>query len=241
MATEKTVRRAAIFGASGGIGNALATALADRGADVWAGSRSGRAVDSRFRGFRFDLTDESSIAAVAEHMAENPPDMVLVATGILTLADGTGPERSFRKLRAEAMEEAFRINTIGPALIAKHMLPLLARDRYAFFGALSARVASISDNGLGGWHSYRASKAALNMLLKNFAIEMKRTHKGAVVVGLHPGTVDTDLSTPFQSNLPDGQVVPPAQAAANLLAVIDSLEPGDSGKLFDWQGAEIPA
>lgn len=241
MATEKTVRRAAIFGASGGIGNALATALAERGAEVWAGSRSGTAVDGRFRGFRFDLTDENSIAAVAEQMAENPPDMVLVATGVLTLADGTGPERSFRKLRAEAMEEAFRINTIGPALIAKHMLPLLARDRYAFFGALSARVASISDNGLGGWHSYRASKAALNMLLKNFAIEMKRTHKGAVVVGLHPGTVDTDLSAPFQSNLPDGQVVPPAQAAANLLAVIDSLEPGDSGKLFDWQGAEIPA
>ena len=127
MATEKTVRRAAIFGASGGIGNALATALADRGADVWAGSRSGRAVDSRFRGFRFDLTDENSIAAVAEQMAENPPDMVLVATGVLTLADGTGPERSFRKLRAEAMEEAFRINTIGPALIAKHMLPLLQK------------------------------------------------------------------------------------------------------------------
>ena len=85
------------------------------------------------------------------------------------------------------------------------------------------------------------AKAALNMLIKNLAIEMKRTHQGAVVVGLHPGTVDTDLSTPFQSNLPDGQVVPPAQAAGNLLAVIDSLEPGDSGKLFDWQGAEIPA
>lgn len=139
------------------------------------------------------------------------------------------------------MEEAFRINTIGPALVAKHMLPLFPRDSYAFFGALSARVGSISDNGLGGWHSYRASKAALNMLLKNWALELKRTHKYAVVAGLHPGTVDTGLSTPFQSNLPDGQVVSPSIAAGNLLAVIDNLGPADSGKIFDWKGAEIPA
>ena len=241
MAEKRTVRRAAIFGASGGVGRALASALADRGTEVWAGSRSSTVVDRRFRGFRFDLADESSIAAVAEKMHQNPPDMVLVSTGILTLGDGTGPERSFRKISAAAMEESFRVNTIGPALIAKHMLPLLSRDNYAFFGALSARVGSISDNRLGGWHSYRASKAALNMLLKNFAIELSRTHKRAVVVGLHPGTVDTGLSAPFQSNLPEGQVVPSVVAATNLLATIDNLEPADSGSIFDWKGKKIPA
>ncbi len=215
-------------------------ALLDRGVEVWAGSRSGAMSDRRIRGFRFDLTDESSIAAVAADMADQPPDLVIVASGVLTLADGTGPERSFRQIDAKAMEEVFRLNTIGPAMVAKHMLPLLQRDRRGVFAALSARVGSISDNGLGGWHSYRASKAALNMLIKNFAIEMSRTHSNAAVVGLHPGTVDTALSEPFQSNLPKGQLSEPAVAADNLLTVIDGLAPADSGKIFDWKGEEIP-
>ncbi|HCH93311.1 MAG TPA: C-factor, partial [Erythrobacter sp.] len=103
-----------------------------------------------------------------------------------------------------SMDEVFRLNTIGPALVAKHVLPLLPRDRRSVFAALSARVGSIGDNRIGGWHSYRASKAALNMLLKNFAIELGRTHKQAIVAGLHPGTVDSALSEPFQANLPAG-------------------------------------
>lgn len=241
MDVGKPFRRAAVFGASGGIGGALASSLADRGVEVWAGSRSGEASDQRCRHFRFDLTDESTIAAVAQVMAENPPELAVVASGVLTLPDGTGPERSFRHLDVATMEEVFRLNTFGPALVAKHLLPLLPRDRRSVFAVLSARVGSITDNRLGGWHSYRASKAALNMLLRNFSIELARTHPQAVVVGLHPGTVDTALSQPFQANLSEGQLTAPQDAADKLLTVIDRLTPGESGKVFDWKGEEVPA
>ncbi|MCP2016380.1 MAG: SDR family NAD(P)-dependent oxidoreductase [Erythrobacter sp.] len=241
MNVGKPFRRAAIFGASGGIGGALATRLAERGVEVWAGSRSGTAADPSLRAFRFDLSDEASIAAAAAAMAEAPPDLVVVASGVLTLADGSGPERSYKQIDGAAMEEVFRLNTIGPALVAKHVLPLLPRDRRSVFATLSARVGSIGDNRLGGWHSYRASKAALNMLRKNFAIELGRTHKQAIVAGLHPGTVDSALSEPFQANLPAGQLTRPADAADNLLNVIDGLTVVDSGGVFDWKGEAVPA
>lgn len=234
--------RAAIVGASGGIGAALCQTLAERGTMVWALSRSPlEDLPAGIDPLPFDLGDENSIALAAEAMRNSPPQLVLVCTGALTLADGTGPERSYRQLDGAAMAEAFRINTIGPALVAKHLLPLLPRDERAVFGALSARVGSISDNRLGGWHSYRASKAALNMLVRNFALEMARTHKQARIVALHPGTVDTGLSEPFQTNLPAGQLTAPAQAARNLLEVIDNLKLTDSGKAFDWKGEEIPS
>lgn len=233
--------RAAIFGASGGIGSALCESLAERGIAVLAGSRSGDGPQGEMiKPFRFDLEDEASIVSAVDKMRDNPPDLVIVTTGILTLPYGTGPERSFKQLDPAVMADVLRLNTIGPAIIAKHVLPLFPRDRRAVFAALSARVGSIGDNGLGGWHSYRASKAALNMLLKNFAIELGRTHKQAVVVGLHPGTVDSALSEPFQSNLPDGQLTEPADAARNLLSVLDGVVPDDSGKVFDWKGERIP-
>lgn len=236
----KGIRSAVVFGASGGIGEALACELVARGWHVYAGSRSGAALEGTTP-FRFDLIDETSIAAAAEALRDVPPELVIVATGVLTLTDGSGPERSYRKLDPDAMAEVFHLNTIGPAIIAKHMIPLLPSDQRAVFAALSARVGSISDNGLGGWHSYRASKAALNMLLKNFAIELGRTHKQAIVAGLHPGTVDTQLSEPFQSNLPKGQLTSTHEAARNLLSVINGLAPDDSGKVFDWKGEPIPA
>jgi len=121
------------------------------------------------------------------------------------------------------------------------VLPLMPRADRFVFAALSARVGSISDNGLGGWHSYRASKAALNMLIKNFALEMGRTHPAGVVVGLHPGTVDSALSEPFQSNLPDGQLTKPDDAADNLLGVLAGLGPEQSGQVFDFAGKVVPA
>lgn len=236
-------RSAAVFGSSGGIGKALCNALADAGCEtVYAGSREGIApADGPFTPFAFDLKDEASIAAAAKMMKGDPPEWVIVASGVLTLADGTGPERTFKRLDPVAMAEVLALNTIGPAMIAKHMLPLMPRDRRAVFAALSARVGSISDNGLGGWHSYRTSKAALNMLLRNFALEMARTHKQAIVVGLHPGTVDSTLSQPFQSNLPDGQLTAPDAAAANLLGVLASLGPQNSGHVFDFKGVQVPA
>lgn len=231
---------AAIFGASGGIGRALAETLSQRGVHVWAGSRSGKLTGlSGVMPFRFDLTDENSIQSAAKQMRDNPPQLVIAATGILTLADGTGPERSYRKLDPQTMMDVLQLNTIGPAIIAKHMLPLLPRKERGVFAALSARVGSITDNGLGGWHSYRASKTALNMLLKNFAIELGRTHKQAVIAGLHPGTVDSELSRPFQSNLADGQLTRPGDAADNLLSVLDGLTPDDSGGVFAYDGQRI--
>ncbi len=236
-------RTACVFGASGGIGRALCEALAARGcARIYAGSRQGEGPDgTAIQPFAFDLRDEASIAAATAMMRDAPPELVIVATGVLTLADGTGPERTYKRLDPATMAEVFALNTIGPALVAKHIPPLMPRSERFVFAALSARVGSISDNRLGGWHSYRASKAALNMLLRNFALEMARTHPLGVIAGLHPGTVDSALSQPFQSGLPDGQLTAPATAADNLLGVLAGLTPEQSGRVFDFRGAEVPA
>ena len=188
---------------------------------------------------RLDLEDEATIAAAAARVAEGPPPtLVFVATGVLH--DGQEPERSYRTLGADHMLRDYRINTVGPALVAKHFLPLLPKDQRATFAALSARVGSIGDNRLGGWHSYRASKAALNMVLKNLSIEMARTHPQAVIAGLHPGTVATDLSAPFQKGVAPGKLFDAAWSAERLLAVLDGLSPQDSGGVFAWDGARIP-
>lgn len=231
-----------VFGATGGIGDALVRALVQRDdlAIVHAAGRSTPKGGDKTRSFQFDLTDEDSIAAAVEEMGQVAPDLVIVATGALAFPDGAQPEKSMRTIEKDRMAELFLLNTIGPALIAKHVLAALPRDRRSVFAVLSARVGSISDNRLGGWHSYRASKAALNMLVRNFAIEMRRTHPQAIVAALHPGTVDTALSRQFQRNLPEGQLTPSDEAAANLLRVIDGLSPADSGGFFAWDGAPIP-
>lgn len=228
--------RAVVFGGSGGVGRAVSRRLAETGfADVVDGARSGIA------DFHFDLQDETSIARAALHVAERGPvDLVFVATGLLHKADEIGPEKSWRALDAATMAHIFAINTIGPALIAKHFLPLLHRDRRVVFAALSARVGSIGDNRLGGWHSYRASKAALNMLIKTFAIELAQRNPDGIAVALHPGTVDTALSKPFQRGVPPEKLFSAERSAAALLDVIKSLTPADSGGLFAWDGQRIP-
>lgn len=139
-------------------------------------------------------------------------------------------------LSAEEMANLFAVNTIGPALLLKHAKRLLPRDRRAVFAALSARVGSIGDNGLGGWYSYRASKAALNQVIRTASIELKRTHKNLVCAALHPGTVATE----FTQNYPQHKTVLPEQAAINLLNVIDNLTSDDSGQFFDWAGKKVP-
>ncbi|MEL7197253.1 MAG: SDR family NAD(P)-dependent oxidoreductase [Pseudomonadota bacterium] len=239
----KWPRTAAVFGSSGGIGRALCAKLSENGADrIYAGSRAGvTPAGDPCHTFAFDLLSEESIEASAQMMRDDPPEWVIVASGVLTLSDGTGPERTLKRLDPAVMAQVLALNTIGPAIIAKHILPLMPRDQRFVFAALSARVGSISDNGLGGWHSYRASKAALNMLLKNFALEMGRTHKQGVIVGLHPGTVDSALSAPFQKGLADGQLTPPEKAADNLTHVLAGMEPRDTGKVFDFAGIEVPA
>lgn len=238
------IARAAIFGASGGIGAALVTALAERepGCRIYAGSRRGAPSDDpRIAPFAFDLRDPESLGLAAELIARDGPlDLAIVATGMLTRLDGTGPEKSLKQITAQGLAEQYAINAIGPALVAQAILPRLARDRRTVFAVLSARVGSIGDNRLGGWHGYRAAKAALNMLIRNFAIEMGRSHPHAIVIGLHPGTVDTPLSAPFQRGVSPSRLFTPAMAAAHLLDVIGSLTPSDSGGLFAWDGTAIP-
>jgi NAD(P)-dependent dehydrogenase (short-subunit alcohol dehydrogenase family) len=229
---------ACVFGASGGIGAALALRLADDPAValVHSGGRSAISERTKTVPFQFDLTDETSIAAAAA--AIGACDLVIIATGLLHDGD-TQPEKSLRAQAAEAYAKAFAVNAIGPALIAKHFMPLLPRDRRSVFAAISARVSSISDNRLGGWHAYRASKAALNMILRNCAIELARTHRHAIVAALHPGTVDTPLSQPFQRNVAQGKLFTPDYSAEALLKLIDGLSPEDSGNLFAWDGQRI--
>ncbi|MEM9573292.1 MAG: SDR family NAD(P)-dependent oxidoreductase [Pseudomonadota bacterium] len=237
--------RAVIIGASGGIGRAVVEALIAR-ADVDAIYSFSRTptewAHAKVRSAPLDLLDEASIAAAAKIVAnDGAPDLVFVATGLLSNGAALQPEKSLRQQSAAAFEQVFAINTFGPALVAKHFIPIMPRQTRAVFAALSARVGSISDNRLGGWHAYRASKAALNMLIQNYAIEQRRRNEAFIAISLHPGTVDTALSKPFQGNVPDQQLFSPDKAARKLLDVIALLEPADSGKCFDWAGAPIPA
>ena len=231
---------AVVIGASGGIGRALVNGLAARGTHktIYALSRSGGGDwPDTVRSGQINILDEDSLASAAKLVGT--PDLVIIATGLLSDGDTLQPEKSWRHQDLASYERVFRVNTFGPGLVAKHFLPVMSRQDRAVFAALSARVGSISDNGLGGWHAYRASKAALNMLLKNFAIEWQRKNEKSICVGLHPGTVDTPLSQPFQANVPERQLFTPEHAASCLLDVIEGLSPSDSGKTFDWAGKHI--
>jgi len=169
-----------------------------------------------------------------------PVSIVINTVGLLH-DDTVGPEKRLEDIDPEAMRRSFAVNAVGPALVAKHFIPLLGHSHTTLFATLSARVGSISDNRLGGWYSYRAAKAAQNMLTKNIAIEARRRAPNAIVVGLHPGTVDTGLSKPFQANVPAEKLFSVERSVDHLLHVVDRLTPADSGKVFAWDGAEIAA
>lgn len=227
-------KRAVVIGASGGIGAAISEQLRRAGTQVHEFARSHGDPASRI-----DITCESSIAEAAARMgAQGPLDLVFVATGMLHEGDA-GPEKSMRDLSMSWLARNFAINAAGPALVAKHFLPLLEREGRPAFAALSARVGSIGDNRLGGWYGYRASKAALNMLIKSLSIELARRNPGAVCVALHPGTVDTPLSMPFQRNVTAQNLFDPGFAAGKLLDVLARLSPADSGGHFAWDGQLI--
>jgi NAD(P)-dependent dehydrogenase (short-subunit alcohol dehydrogenase family) len=234
----------AIFGASGGLGRAFVDLLAcsAKVAHIAAFSRSQPDFsDPKIHWTSVELEREETIAKAADESSRTagPYHLLLVATGILHEAGRLEPEKSWRALDAGSLETAFAVNSTGPALVAKHFLPLLARDRKAAFAALSARVGSIEDNDLGGWYAYRASKAALNMMIKTLSIELARRNPSAICVALHPGTVDTALSKPFQSSVPNGKLFSPKLAATNLLGVLDSTTVEDTGRLLAWDGARI--
>ena len=232
-----------IAGANGGIGRALLKALIDdaRVGSVAALSRSPVTIDSpRLRSIVTDITDETSIAAAAGECADSGPvDLVVVASGILHRQDDIQPEKRMRDLDSAVMAEVLRINTIAPTMLAKHFLPLMRREAKSAFAAISARVGSIGDNRLGGWASYRASKAALNMFIRTLAIEHARTHQNGLVVALHPGTTDTPLSQPFQRNVPPEKLFSPDFTAERLLQVLDTLSSDDTGGFFAWDGQPI--
>ena len=234
---------AVVIGAGGGIGAASVAALAarpGRHGSVVALSRQPVPAAACVIPGRIDVTDEASIAAAARMTAEHgSPGLVIVATGTLHAPGGMQPEKSWRSLDADTLLHAYRVNAVGPALVAKHFLPLLPRQGRSVFAALSARVGSIGDNRLGGWHAYRASKAALNMLLRNLAVELARSRPEAICVGLHPGTVDTALSRPFQGNVPEGGLFTPDEAVEKLLHVLAGLTPAESGGVFDWTGRPV--
>lgn len=238
--------RALVFGAGGGLGNAFVRALAadPRCARVYGVSRRPLDIPGA-TALRADFNEPDSIAAAAEAAgADGPLHLVIAATGILHDGADMQPEKSWRDLDADRLAEVLRINVIGPSLIARHTLDRLARGsreapEKAVWAALSARVGSISDNRLGGWHGYRASKAALNQMIRTLSVELARKAPGAACIGLHPGTVDTGLSKPFQRNVPDGKLFTPEYSAAKLLSVIDSIGPADSGQVFDWAGERV--
>jgi NAD(P)-dependent dehydrogenase (short-subunit alcohol dehydrogenase family) len=220
---------AVVIGASGGIGSAVCDSL-DRSARFSDVVRMSRPI--------FDLTEEASIEAAASRVADKrtPVRLIFVATGLLS-DDAITPEKSLRDLDGATLAHLFAINTIGPALIAKHFLPLLPRDGKSAFAALSARVGSVGDNRLGGWYGYRASKAALNQIVHTAAIELARTRPQAICVAIHPGTVATSLSWPFQKA--GLSVQAPAEAADRILHVVDGLGIKDSGGFFDYKGDAV--
>jgi NAD(P)-dependent dehydrogenase (short-subunit alcohol dehydrogenase family) len=228
---------ALIIGSGGGLGAALLSQLEG---DTSYAKTIGL---SRSTEVGINYADESSISQAAEHIADLYKTsglelrLLIVATGFLHGQQGQ-PERSFTNLDAAYLDHVFKINTLGPALVMKHFLPLLPKTGRCVAGFVSAKVGSISDNALGGWYGYRASKAALNQLVKTASIEMTRRNKDSICVSLHPGTVATALSEPFAKT--GLNVRSASEAAADLLTVLSGLKPADSGCLIDYQGQKLP-
>ncbi|WP_122500665.1 SDR family NAD(P)-dependent oxidoreductase [Pseudomonas viridiflava] len=240
-----------ICGASRGIGLALCAALLARDdvAQVWAVAReastsTGLAKLAEQYGQRIqrvdcDARNEQALEALVSETLEGCEHLHLVisALGILH-QDGAKPEKGLAQLTLASMQASFATNTFAPILLLKNLLPLL-RKQPTTFAALSARVGSIGDNRLGGWYSYRASKAALNQLLHTASIELKRLNQASTVLAIHPGTTDTELSQPFQANVPEGQLFEPAFSAERIIEVVGAHGAADSGSFWDWDDKPI--
>jgi NAD(P)-dependent dehydrogenase (short-subunit alcohol dehydrogenase family) len=237
MASLPQGYRAVVIGAGGGIGGAIAATLAadPRCGVLYTLSRNGVAGPDRAIKLAADITDAASLASAAAQIgADGPVDLIFIASGLLHRADAVQPEKSWRAIRSDAFAELFAVNATGPMLALQALLPHVPRDRRVLIGVIGARVGSIGDNRLGGWFGYRASKAALAMLLRTLSIELGRTHPQLTALMLHPGTVDTPLSEPFQRGV--ARLLTAAESAAALLRVLDAGTPEQSGQQRDWQG-----
>ena len=250
---DKNLQVACVHGASRGIGLEFVRQLLERTptSRVFATCRRPEAAralaelsqgsDGRLRVLDMDVTDESTVAKAAQRFeAESggTAHLILNVAGVLH-GPSFGPEKKLAHVEPDALRTVFEVNAFGPLLVAKHFHRFLCHEERSVFASMSARVGSISDNRLGGWYAYRASKAAQNMITKTLAIELGRLAPGAIVVGLHPGTVDTELSKPFQRRVADGKLLSPERAVASLLDVIAQLGTEDSGRVFDFRGEEI--
>ena len=234
-----------VFGATGGIGKAIVDNLSQNSnvESIFAVSRSVNYLSfQKVTTLHANICNEEDILHVADTIRSSVGELhiVLIATGILHEGNRIKPEKSWRALNTNSFETIFQVNTFGPALIAKHFLPLLAKKRKSVFAALSARVGSIEDNHLGGWYAYRASKAALNMLIRTLSIELSRVNPYALCVGLHPGTVDTLLSKPYQSSVSEDSIFSAHHSGKCLLKVLNNLQIRHSGRTFAWDGKPIP-
>lgn len=235
------MQNVAIIGTTGSIGKAfLEYYLSDDNTNkVYSISRSRNGIEDRkIIDLNLNFTDKNDYHTLSSSIPKDSLDRVIIASGVLHDGD-LQPEKTISSLDLDNFQKVFNVNTFAPALLLKVFFPLIKRNSDALIGVLSARVGSISDNRIGGWYAYRASKAALNMIIKTAAIELERRDKTAKIIGLHPGTVDTNLSKPFQGGTPEEKIFTPEQSIDYLTKVIDSSTPQDTGKIFDWQGKEI--
>jgi len=219
-----------IFG-YGGIGSALVEKLLERGEDVLVVSQNVKPPSHKITTISFDNLYDA--------LQDKLPDYIINTIGILHDSEHQ-PEKNINQLNLKWLEESIVVNVMPTASIAQSLAKVMKPDTALKMMSISARVSSITDNRLGGWYSYRMSKAALNMLIKNIAIEWARQYPKAAIFGYHPGTVDTPLSQPFQSNVPKEQLFSPQKAANYLLEIFQRLTVEDSGNLFDWEGKKIP-
>ena len=236
-------KRVAVIGSNGAIGNSICQNLIDDDSveEVYKFSRVIKSEDTdKIKNIEIDIEDEDSIKNCVQKLASNIKfDLIFVATGILHNDSDIFPEKSIRDISIDKLQKVLLVNTIGPTLVGKYFIPFLRKDSRSVFAFLSARVGSISDNKLGGWYSYRASKTALNQIIKNFSIEVKRSNPSAIFVGLQPGTVKSYLSKPFEKNVKAEKLFTPDYSSEKLLDVISNLTNEDSGKVYAWDGEEI--
>lgn len=237
------IKNVAVIGSSGAIGNSISKLLKSEISveSVYNFSRSAISESSeKEKNIYIDIENEDSIIESIKKIPKDIKfDLIFVATGILHNDEDIYPEKSIKDISGDKLKKVLMVNTIGPALIGKYFIPLLNKNNKNVFAFLSARVGSISNNKIGGWYSYRASKSALNQIIKNFSIEIKRSNPNSIFVGLQPGTVKSNLSKPFQKNVNSKNLFSPDYSAKKLIDVINNLSIEDTGKLFAWDGEEI--